>query len=452
MRLLGTLLALAAMAAAQSSFLIPAPSSSSSPLPSEACAKASRLSEQSPENLIKAKDAYDCLKSVPVAADDNKELIDQLKLYWAFHSETGYLKNPPDTWELGPLDLIGELDKIKENLSSYESEFDVQQAIRELATRTGNFHLNYIPDILQVFSFWRTVQIASVAAEGTATPKAYVWGDLMVQDVDDSVNISAITKINGEDVEDYLTKMASRQQYIDSNARYNVLMATHTSYGSFNEPDGYNPYDGPTTMLTFENGTQRTWTNYAKVWKPLKGVTDGKSFFKAFCTGEPASTNALPSKKSGVHAWSKRRIPWFAYPHPVVEDPSRSLAGYFMNGVGFDDIAVLKIISFDASGADALDFQSTVREFLEKSKDAGMKKLVIDLRENRGGSTKLLLDTFMQLFPDYIPFSSQRYRAHENFKLIGDAVNAMHSDDSVWAEVANDEDASKYATRQPTSC
>lgn len=122
MRLLGTPLAFAAMAAAQSSSLFPVPSSSSSPLPSEACAKANRLSEQSPEELIPAKDAYDCLKSVPVAADDNKDLIDQLKLYWAFHSETGYLKNPPDTWELGPLDLIGELDKINENLSSYESE------------------------------------------------------------------------------------------------------------------------------------------------------------------------------------------------------------------------------------------------------------------------------------------------------------------------------------------
>lgn len=331
---------------------------------------------------------------------------------------------------------------------------DVQQAIRELATRTGNFHLNYIPDILQVFSFSRTVKIASVADEGTATPKAYVWEDLMVQDVDDSVNISAITKINGEDVEDYLTKMASRQQYIDSNARYNALMTTQNSYGSFNEPEGYNPYDGPTTMLTFENGTQRTWTNCAKVRKSLKGVTDGRSFFKAFCTGEPASTNARPSKKSGVHAWSKRRqIPGYGYLDTVVKDPSHKLAGYFMNGMGFDDIAVLKIIGFDVSRTDAfLDFQSTVRDFLRKSKDAGMKKLVIDLRENRGGSTKLLLDTFMQLFPDYMPFSSQRYRAHENFKLIGDAINAMHSDDSVWAEVANDEDDSKYATRQPKSC
>ncbi|GAB1216551.1 hypothetical protein ATERTT37_005767 [Aspergillus terreus] len=439
MRLLGSSLALAAVAAAQSSTLIAAPSVSSTPLASEACAKASRLYEQSPLNVIPAKYAYDCLKSVPVAVEDDKDLIDQLKLYWAFHSETGYLKNPPKTWDLGPLDLIGELDKIKGNISSYESEFDVQQAIRELTIRTGNFHFNYVPDILQVFIFMRTVQIASISDDGTTTPKAYVWEDLALQDEDDSADITAITKVNGKDVQDYLSKMAAREQYIDGDARYNSLMATASSYGAFNTPNGYNAYDGPTTTLTFENGTQRTWTNVAYVLKPLDGITDGNSFFETFCTGQYASLDAYLSEKSGTHAWSKRQIPSYSYPDPIVQDESGKLAGYFMNGVGFDDLAVLKIISFDVSGPNATYWQRTVRQFLQKSKNAGKKKLVIDLRENGGGSTQLLLDTFMQLFPGDVPFSAQRYRAQENFKLIGDAVNAMHSDNSIRTEIEMDE-------------
>ncbi|KAL5354942.1 hypothetical protein BJX96DRAFT_140397 [Aspergillus floccosus] len=436
MRLLGSSLAFATVAAAQSSTLIAAPSVSSTPQASEACAKASRLYEQDPSIPIPAKYAYDCLKSVPVAVADDKDLIEQLKLYWALHSETGYLKNPPKTWDLGPLDLIGELDKIKEKIGSYESEFDVQQAIRELTIRTGNFHFNYVPDILQVFIFMRTVQIASISDDGTATPKAYVWEDLALQDIDDSVDISAITKVNGEDVQDYLSKMAAREQYIDGDARYNSLMATHSSYGSFHTPNGYNAYEGPTTTLTFENGTQRTWTNIAYVQKPLEGVTDGESFFVTFCTGQFASLDAYLSQKSGAHAWSKRQIPSSRYPDPIVQDQSGKLAGYFLNGAGNDDLAVLKIISFDVSGPNATDWQRTVRQFLQKSKNAGKKKLVIDLRENGGGSTQLLLDTFMQLFPGDVPFSAQRYRAHENFKLIGDAINAMHSDDSIRTDIA----------------
>jgi len=56
------------------------------------------------------------------------------------------------------------------------------------------------------------------------------------------------------------------------------------------------------------------------------------------------------------------------------------------------------------------------------------QKLIIDIRENGGGSTNLLLDTFIQLFPEMEPFSGQRYRASDAFVKIGDAVNEIRSD------------------------
>jgi hypothetical protein len=53
--------------------------------------------------------------------------------------------------------------------------------------------------------------------------------------------------------------------------------------------------------------------------------------------------------------------------------------------------------------------------------------LVIDLRENGGGNTNLLLDAFMQLFPELDPFSGQRYRATEPWLKIGAAVDEIRN-------------------------
>jgi hypothetical protein len=72
--------------------------------------------------------------------------------------------------------------------------------------------------------------------------------------------------------------------------------------------------------------------------------------------------------------------------------------------------------------------QVTIASFLSKCMSENKQKLIIDLRENGGGSTNLLLDAFMQLFPEMEPFSGQRYRATDAFVKIGDAINEIRSD------------------------
>jgi hypothetical protein len=131
------------------------------------------------------------------------------------------------------------------------------------------------------------------------------------------------------------------------------------------------------------------------------------------------------------HTRNKRQVlPESGYPQAVAEDRSGVVAGYFLTGQGYTDVAVLKIISFsnpESTGETNFNnnFQSTVKEFLAQCQSQGKSKLIIDLRENGGGNTNLLLDTFMQLFPELDPFSGQRYRAHDAWLKIGDAVNEI---------------------------
>jgi C-terminal processing protease CtpA/Prc len=58
-------------------------------------------------------------------------------------------------------------------------------------------------------------------------------------------------------------------------------------------------------------------------------------------------------------------------------------SGYFLNK---SSIAVLSLPSFDMDGIFAVSFQQFVKDFLQRSRTAGMKKLVIDLQGNGGGS------------------------------------------------------------------
>ncbi len=436
------LLAPAALVAAQSS-------TSSQP-----CAIVSAALAKSTSGVVTAQQAFNCLDSVPVDTQGNSKLIDQIKNVWQFQSELIWLKNPGSTWEYGPLDIIGELNKIQSNLGSYKSEYAVQLAIQNITVRTGNFHFNYVPDILQVFTFQRQFNVASVSSNGTALPKLYVHEDIAAVAANSS-QVSDITQINGVNAYDYLVS-SSYAQYTDSDGRLNSMFSKGDT-GDGGAFANQNRYDGGTTNVTWSNGSTVSVQNIATSNVKFTGVTDGSSFFKAFCTGAISGAqssssskdkddsfrlgrlghiNTIPSKSSqSPQTPSKRQVISSTYASAVAQASSGVVAGYFLKGNGYTDTAVLKIISFENpdSSKNANDtkfyneFQSTVQSFLKQCQSQSKKNLIIDLRENGGGATNLLLDAFMQLFPTMEPFSGQRYRAQPAFVKIGNAVNEIYT-------------------------
>jgi hypothetical protein len=418
---------------------------------SEPCAVvASVLARASSSQGIAAQAAFDCLNSVPVDTSGNEKLIEELKQVWQFQSELVWFKNPGEDWEYGSLDIIGELDRIKNSLGSFKSEYDVQLAIANITVQTGNFHFNYAPDILQVFQFSRPLNVASVSSDGKALPKLYVHEDI-AQLASGSRRVSAIEQINDQDPYEFL-KATWFSQYIDSDGRMNNMFSKGDTeqQGAFAVQDRF---DGNSTTFKWANGSTATVRNIATSALSFTGVSDGKSFFSKFCTGSltGASTSSADTKEEkdpGVvsprrlgpiptiplndyHTRNKRQsIPTSNYPKPVTVGSSGVVAGYFLNGEGYEDIAVLKIISFSnpsSSGETSFnnEFQSTVKNFLSECEKEKKTKLIIDLRENGGGNTNLLLDAFMQLFPSLDPFSGQRYRASDAWLKIGDAVDEI---------------------------
>jgi len=411
---------------------------------------ASRITQSSARDIgIPAQAAFDCLNSVPVDTAGNQKLIEELKSVWQFQSELVWFKNPGSDWEYGPLDIIQELDNIKNNLNTFKSEYAVQLAIQNVTVRTGNFHFNYDPDILQVFQFSRPLNVASVSSDGKSLPKLYVHED--IKDLAaGSKSVSEIQQINGQNPYDFL-KSTFFSQYIDSDGRMNNMFSKGDTenQGAFSSQD---KYDGNATEIKWANGSTASISNMASSQYSFTNVRDGQSFFQKFCMGAISGTTVFgantkekdmgpvsPSIRGPVHTIphgnyhtrNKRQVlPTSTYPQAVAEASSGVVAGYFLNGKGYEDVAVLKIISFSnpsSSGETKFnnEFQATIKDFLTQCQSKSKTKLIIDLRENGGGNTNLLLDAFMQLFPDLDPFSGQRYRASEAWLKIGDAVNEI---------------------------
>jgi len=129
-----------------------------------------------------------------------------------------------------------------------------------------------------------------------------------------------------------------------------------------------------------------------------------------------AATTTFDSPPSGDPTSSAVPVPtaqgWInsSYPeNPDVVQPNLGLVGggvltgYFLNE---SSIAVLSIPSFELTREAINSFSATVGEFLSRSQEAGLKKVVIDVQQNGGGDTLLATDTFKQVGASRIDLTS----------------------------------------------
>ncbi|KAL8357024.1 hypothetical protein RB601_002061 [Gaeumannomyces tritici] len=194
--------------------------------------------------------------------------------------------------------------------------------------------------------------------------------------------------------------------------------------------------------MAYEDGTIKTSENMAilRTGINLTGIRNGEDFDQRWCTPdaslaemsdvalEPSDkpSPAMPDEPSVTTMYVKpsdknspkikKDLPPPAptiegYPYPVVRDDGANItAGYFLNGTGYDKVAVLSVLAFSADSeyeGDYLDnFQQTVERFLAKCKDAGKEKLVINVSSNGGGYVVAGYDQFAQLFPNVTMFQA----------------------------------------------
>ncbi|KAF2647525.1 peptidase S41 family protein-like protein [Lophiostoma macrostomum CBS 122681] len=442
--------ALAAIAAAQntldpSSTLEPEPTAtatetSSGPINTgRACRQISNYVGSSADTypIVDADLANACLSTIPIDSSAASSALQDLKKLLQYQSTLSYIKTPPEGFYNKGVDLEAGVDDIATKVSNntYTNEHDFEDDIARLLASAHDGHLNFMGYAYAGIFQWRRsrdITLVSASSDGKEVPKIWAVQDLNVTSSD--FTPSAVSRINGQDALQFLVDEAEFSSYHDPDTRFNDMLYKQAadSYGTFANPHFY---PGPNTNVTFENGTSNTYPNTALVidGSSWESITDGDSMYQTFIVPS-ASSGSIKKQRNIVprtlqhprDQLSRRAIPE-TYPDPDVSHSAADvpLAGYFVN-TSAGTIGVLMVQTFDTdSSTDTEEFQSVVQSYISDAQSRGVKKHIIDIRQNGGGKVLLGYDMYLQFFPSQEPQLLSRYREHTATDLLGSTISQV---------------------------
>ncbi|KAI0424697.1 hypothetical protein F5Y09DRAFT_130341 [Xylaria sp. FL1042] len=398
--------------------------------------------------------AYECLKSVPVHKAPAIRLLEELKPFLEWQSDQSFLKNPPSDYPYPPVDLFGELEKIRSNLEAdkYSGELEWQEDLyKSIAGKPHNGHLAYHPDLLTVpFEWVRPWTLVSISEDGASLPVIKVLEDVGLPDG----KSSHVVEINGIDAATFIeSRVADSSNAQDPDAGYNTMFFSQANKAAL-QSDGYFEgggrerffYPGNTTSLTFANGTIVEQPNIARFhYGPYdwNNVMDADTMHKEFCRGaydtgqSRAASRGLKSTRrtatpNSIYSYPQPAVSLVGrqeepnkidgYPEPVLITDDQMVSGYFIDEPGFEDVAILVMLSFSS---DFVSFQTAVQNFFAEAVEAGKTKLIVDLQANGGGTILQGYDTFRQIFPDIVQDGPSRWRSSSSFNALSQTFSPL---------------------------
>ncbi|KAI0111034.1 hypothetical protein F4776DRAFT_358461 [Hypoxylon sp. NC0597] len=388
---------------------------------------------------IEASIAYECLNSVPIDKDGALKYIDELAPYVEWQSDTVYKKNPPPDYFYPPTDIWATISEVTADITAdkYPNEYAWQADLyKRLFGPAHDGHFVVYSDALSAAVEWqRPFALVSISEEGPdgSAPVIKIYDDVV-----SGVETASIVKlINGVDaatyIEDWINQAGGNQ---DVDAAYNSMFF-EKAFVAANNNQGYFQtggrvryiYPGNFTSFTFENGTVLDLPNIARLKGSWRTVTDGPSFFRRFCSG--ATSNSIASSATTTQSATATLaatsgVPVVGYPDPVIVSSDSSISGYFIDQPGFEDVAVLVMLSFEPD--DPVEFQRVAQDFYAAAVEAGKKKLVVDVQANGGGYIFLGYDGFRQLFPDIVQEGLGRWRQHPGFAAVSQVFSDISAD------------------------
>ncbi|PVH89189.1 hypothetical protein DL98DRAFT_614302 [Cadophora sp. DSE1049] len=420
-----------------------------------AAAKAYKASNPGSTPRVAADLAYACLTSAPLDPLAATSLVQSILPYIEWQSDTSYLANPPPGYQFPAVDIFARFNTILENIQKgvYVNEHAFQTDLLMLFQSVHDGHFRFSPDLLsRALVFRRPVQVVSVSVDGVEKPRVYVR-----ESIDAYVNKtrttmpSPVTKVNGEDVEVFMAKLAELGFLQDKDGLYNNLMYEmafdaqspnyrYAGYFALAGRYGYF-YPGSNTTIEFEDGLMSTIMNYAEVVGNFDGVVDGKTLYDRFCTGPHLQAveydrENVPQAPQPPPLPPTAKNPAHGYPTPQVISADYQVSGYFLDGAGYEDVAVLSMLSFSPSYP--TEFQSVIQTLISDAKAAGKTKLVIDLSSNGGGNILTGYDAFRQLFPNIVQDGFSRLRQHDAFKVMSTGISRYAANFSTSSDDSKD--------------
>ncbi|VDB88027.1 Bgt-20613 [Blumeria graminis f. sp. tritici] len=181
-------------------------------------------------------------------------------------------------------------------------------------------------------------------------------------------------------------------------------------------------YPGPNTTFTFTNGSSLTLENIARVIGNFSDVANGQQFYSKFCSiNFDNPTESIDVTQPAAHPLVASE-----YATPVITTSDSTLSGYYIDGKGQEEVAILSVLSFRPESL--TEFQEVAQQFMINAKRDGKTKLIIDLSDNEGGSSLLSHDLFRQFFPTIQEDEVYRWRVGKAFMALAEIFSADSDD------------------------
>lgn len=347
--------------------------------------------------------------------------------------DSAYKADPPADYFYPAYNMFSNLATIRAKLEngSYAGEYEFQDELyRTVFGAAHDGHFVMYPDLLSIpFDWNRPLSLVSISEDQSTLPEIKVYEDVVAS----PSTASVVTLINGIDAATYLQDRIYQGSWNqDADAAYNSLfyelsgVAAGLGVGYFQGQGRIRYiYQGATTNLTFANGTEVVLDNYAHIKQPFTNVTDGESMYDVFCNpngfGNDAAADATAvAASAAVTLGSNATIP--GYPSPVIVTNDSIVAGFYLDGAGYEDVAVIVVLAFESESP--AEFQAVAQQFYDQARADGKTKLVIDFQGNGGGYILQGYDFFRQLFPTVLPDGFSRWKDSDSFIAIAEVVSA----------------------------
>lgn len=437
---------------------------------------------------IGAKAAYDCATSVPLNTTDAVAMISAIRQFLVFQTTLVFNANPPDSYQQPAIDVEARLDRLSSEVEDglYENQYDFDIALQSIIVGVHDGHFSLSTGVYGLFSWILPDSIVSVSSDGEEIPKVFAFSDVYLGLEGD--DISPIIEIEGENVFTYLEGYVNRTfvpGYIEPHAEWNHLawspatelnmlhqfgFAISRGLNNFQQTRVYN---GESLSGKFANGTSFEWPYRAGSMMQLdfQGYTSGEIILREYV--QIQTNNGLQGRSLRSAYERKDTFP----PNSPYDDPAQLLRhktssgstsgggnftfrspgypenpdvtmrnwgqGGYVSGYILDDISVgvLSIPSFATSGGQLNDpgsglaFSEAVRNFIQTAKDADVKKIIIDLSANTGGTVLQGIDTFKQFFPDAEPPMNTRGGASPDHNTLGRLVTTVIENSALFDAV-----------------
>ncbi|KAK3943291.1 hypothetical protein QBC46DRAFT_307694 [Diplogelasinospora grovesii] len=381
-----------------------------------------------PTPTVPAQLAYECMNSVPLHKSEAIDLVDSIVPYLEWQSDLAYKADPPADYPYAAHDIFAALAQVRANLQDgkYANEYQFQEDLyMNVFGPAHDGHLVFYPDALtRVFEFARERALVSISEDGTSLPVIKLYEDV----ISSPETASVVKLINGIDAATYISDEINAVSYNqDPDAAYNSMFyekasfAAYGSMGDFASNTGRNRfvYHGPNTTFTFENGTVFTIENTAFVKEDMAKISNGHQYYAQFC--KPKAYDDTWTWAKAGNMVSNTNIN--GYPEPVVLSEQGSVSGYYLDGEGLDDVAVIALLDFQDSAP--FEFQWACEYFLARAVADGKTKLVVDFQGNTGGVVLEGIDFFRQLFPSIVQDGFAREKESDSYVAVTQIVSRL---------------------------